>query len=137
MEAAFLRGEDLKRRTGRILVKPPKDGIPGVNDGELVELIKPVYGLVDAPRLWWESLSKTLVGLGMKASELGGCMFYKRDDVGNLIGIIVFHVDDLIFGGNQQFLNEVFEPLKAKYPFKHVKEGSVNFWESIWFRRGT
>ena len=38
--------------------------------GSLVELIKPVYGLVDVPRLWWESLSKTLVGLGMKASEL-------------------------------------------------------------------
>ena len=76
----------------------------------MVELIKPVYGLVDAPRLWWESLSKTLVGLGMKASELDGCMFYKRDDVGNLIGIIAFHVDDLIFGGNQQFMAEVFNP---------------------------
>eukprot|EP00435_Cladocopium_sp_Y103_P075952 s11_g70.t1 len=127
VETAFLRGENLQRPTGRILAKPPKDGIPGVNEGELVELIKPVYGLVDAPRLWWESLSKTLVGLGMKASELDGCMFYKHDASGNLAGIIAFHVDDLVFGGNDQFLRDGFEPLKAKYPFKHVKEGSGEF----------
>lgn len=108
-------------------MKPPRDGIPGVSSDAVVELIKPVYGLVDAPRCWWESLSKTLRELGMVASELDGCIFYKRNVVGQLIGVIAFHVDDLVFGGTEQFMTEVFEPLQRKYPFKHAKHGSGEF----------
>ena len=41
IEAAFLRGDEMKREKGRVLVKLPKDGIPGVPDGSIIELHKP------------------------------------------------------------------------------------------------
>ena len=66
IEAAFLRGDDMKRTQGKVLVKVPSDGIPGVDSESVIELIKPVYGLADAPRLWWKSLTKTLGELGMR-----------------------------------------------------------------------
>eukprot|EP00435_Cladocopium_sp_Y103_P063185 s737_g24.t1 len=60
IEAAFLRGDDMSRKTGKVLVKVPKDGIPNMPHGAVIELVKPVYGLADAPKLWWQSLTRVL-----------------------------------------------------------------------------
>ena len=127
IEAAFLRGDGIERPKGRVLVRIPKDGIPGLEHEDVIQLRKPVYGLVDAPELWWDSLTKTLRDLNMKQSELVKCMFYYRDEHGVLQGVAAFHVDDLIFGGYGKFMTEVFEPLKKKYLFKHVTVGNGEF----------
>ena len=94
IEAAFLRGDEMKREKGRVLVKLPKDGIPGVPDGSIIELHKPVYGLADAPKLWWQSLTKALKDMNMEQSKLDGCLFYSRDQENQLNGVIAFHVED-------------------------------------------
>ena len=109
------------------MVRIPKDGIPGLSPDDVIELRKPVYGLVDAPKLWWDSLTRTLTDLNMVQSQLDKCMFYYRDGNGRLLGMIAFHVDDLICGGSEEFRRNVFEPLKAKYPFKHVTVGNGEF----------
>jgi hypothetical protein len=127
IEAAFLRGDEMKREKGRVLVKLPKDGIPGVPDGSIIELHKPVYGLADAPKLWWQSLTKALKDMNMEQSKLDGCLFYSRDQENQLNGVIAFHVDDLILGGTKEFHEHIFQPLKKKYPFKHVKVGEGEF----------
>lgn len=88
---------------------------------DVIELIKPVYGLADAPRLWWKSLTQTLTNLGMTQSRLDGCVFYKRNDDKTLAGVVAFHVDDLIIGGNQWFYDGVFKKLTETYPFKQIK----------------
>jgi len=78
IEAAFLRGDDMKRTQGKVLVRVPRDGIPQLAHDAIIELIKPVYGLADAPRLWWKSLTKSLVELGMTQSRLDVCVFHYR-----------------------------------------------------------
>lgn len=50
VEGAFLRGDHIERQKGKILVQLPPGKVPGY-DETICELIKPVYGLVDAPRL--------------------------------------------------------------------------------------
>ena len=127
IEAAFLGGENLNRKQGTVLVRPTKDGIPGLDQQDLIELRKPVYGLVDAPRLWWKSLTATLKDLQMEQSKLDSCVFYYRSPDRTISGVISFHVDDLLIGGDQLFMEKVFQPLKAKYPFKHVKHGGGEF----------
>ena len=49
VKTAFLSGEE---QTRDIYVEPPKDGLPGVPKGSLLKLVKGVYGLKEAPRLW-------------------------------------------------------------------------------------
>ena len=128
IEAAFLRGDDMKRTQGKVLVKVPSDGIPGIDSESVIELTKPVYGLADAPRLWWKSLTKTLGELGMRQSKLDSCVFHYWDPETNVLdGIIAFHVDDLIIGGSEKFYNDVFGELQSKYPFKHVKNKQGEF----------
>ena len=127
IEAAFLRGDGITRQKGRVLVKIPSEGIPDVPPTAIIELLRPVYGLADAPRLWWKSLTKTLSDLGMTQSKLDSCLFYYRSSAGTLEGVVAFHVDDLLFGGTKNFQENVFHRLQSKYPFKHVKHGKGEF----------
>ena len=59
----------------------PDEGVPGIPKGSVIELVKCVYGLMDAPRKWWESLTATMRSLGMKQSELDPCLFMWFDKV--------------------------------------------------------
>jgi hypothetical protein len=119
VEGAFLRGDDLSRQTGRVFVEQPPNGIPGVEPGVLVEALKTVYGLADAPLAWYNSFTKALQGLGCRQSRMDSCLYYaySRHDPHELIGMIALHVDDMCLRGNEEFETRVLAPLKS--PFKH------------------
>lgn len=122
VEGAFLQGETLKRKNGRVFVEVTKEDciVLGIPEGAVVELVKCVYGLSDAPRAWWESFSKTAQSLGMKQSELDPCVFLWFHE-NSLQGILSLHVDDMVLGGSQKFHEVLVPQLKKKYPFKHWK----------------
>lgn len=122
VEGAFLQGEPLRRNRGKIYVKLPKEGVPGQSSQDVVEILKTVYGLADAPRAWWFSFSNTLRQLGMKQSELDPCVFFWFHEQ-ELQGIIVLHVDDMVVGGSGVFHERVISRLKQRYPFKHWNVG--------------
>ena len=75
VEGAFLQGDPLERKQSKIYARIPRESVPGVNEDSVIELCKRVYGLMDAPRKWWESITSTLVSLGMKQSSLDPCSF--------------------------------------------------------------
>jgi IS30 family transposase len=129
VEGAFLQGEPLNREQGKLYAEIPTEGIPGIPQGSVVELCKCVYGLMDAPRKWWESISSTLVALGMCQSQLDPCLFYwyngEHDNA--LEGVIALHVDDMVTGGTKQFCDKILMKLRDKYPFKHWKRGKGEF----------
>ena len=127
VEAAFLRGDLLHREKGKVLVKLPPGGIPGLSEDSVIELVRPVYGLADAPQAWYKSVSQFLVGCGMNQSRLDPCTFHLKDANGKLRGALAIHVDDLVLGGDSYFDSHVVEPLKKKYPFKHWHDGSGDF----------
>ena len=101
VEGAFLQGETLKRKNGRVFVEVAKEDctVLGITEGAVVELVKCVYGLSDAPRAWWESFSKTAQSLGLKQSELDLCVFLWFHE-NSLQGILSLHVDDMVLGGS-------------------------------------
>ena len=80
----------------------PKTGIPGVEPGSLVELLKAVYGLGDAPRAWLDTFTKYAESLGFQRSSFDTCLFYLRKE-GQLKGIMGLTVDDIIGGGDAEF----------------------------------
>ena len=55
---AFLSGVYDNRS---LYLKPPKEGLPGIDQDDLLEMQKGVYGLCNAPRLWWRRLREVLV----------------------------------------------------------------------------
>ena len=124
IEAAFLRADPLKRK---VLVKVPSDGIPGVGYDDVIELVKPVYGLADAPSCWHVTLRSFLLSCNMKQSELDPCIYYKHDTSGVLTGCLAVHVDDILMGGSKEFQETVMKSLKERFPFKHWVTGEGEF----------
>ena len=122
VEGAFLQGDRLERKSGRIFANPPREGIPGVPPHSLIEMTKCVYGLMDAPRQWWKCFTQFLCSLGMKQSP---CIFYWYCS-GHLHGVVALHVDDMLIAGTLEF-ETVLTQLRGRYPFKHWKERQGDF----------
>ena len=86
----------------------------------LWKLLKPVYGLVDAPRGWYLALNEKLVEAGCNKCNLDPAMYFQfsqnRKDDKVLSGIALTHVDDILHGGNQSFRN-VMSSVKKFFRF--------------------
>ena len=99
--AAFLNGLEAERD---LFMEQPKEGLPGLEPGQLLEIKKGVFGLATAPRLWWTRFSQLLKELTVERddgetctitqSRLDPCLFFVRAQ-GRLCGLIAVHVDDL------------------------------------------
>ena len=114
---AFHSGDKIDRE---LYAEQPREGIPGVAPGQLIQLEKVCYGLTDGPLAWFRHLRTYLVKeLGYTQSLADPCIYYKHskkpDTCGsNLSGIIAVATDDLIHGGNAEHL-ACMEKVKAKY----------------------
>ena len=97
VEGAFLRGDKLEPSRGRLYIEVPPGGVEGLEDGCVVEAVKTVYGLADAPKAWWQCFSKKLVSLGLKVSRFDPCVFLYHH-AGKIAGVVALHVDDLCMG---------------------------------------
>ena len=84
----------------------------------MVELLKHVHGLVNAPRKRYEVLTDYIQDeLGGKKSALDPAVFLWHDEAGKLTGIMMIHVDDVACGGTDAWQKAVMEPLRQKFPF--------------------
>lgn len=84
-----------------------------IPDGCLARVLKGVFGLADAPREWWLRLDRCLVENGWSRFELDGATWVRRVN-GKLTGMIVAHVDDLLFTGDseaERSLNDIGKEL--------------------------
>ena len=102
-KSAYLQGEDLDRD---IFLTPPAEA----NTNKLWKLKKCVYGINDAGRKWYNQLRHDLTSLGAEVSSLDQAVFFKREQ-GKLAGIIVLHVDDTLWAGNQNFSEQFISKL--------------------------
>ena len=121
VKTAFLSGKDNDRE---LYFRPPKEGLPGVPPGSLIKIIKGVYGLKEAPRLWYLKAKETLVKCGWEELSCARAVFVKRDKSGKCCGMLVLHVDDACFAGSgPDFEHCVKETRKA------FKLGAEHEWE--------
>ena len=85
-----------------------------------------MYGLVDAPRCWFDTLSNFLKSRGCFQSELDPFVFYFRS-ANETCGVLAVHVEDMVFGGTEAFKCEVMDVLQKRFPLKHLKENGGDF----------
>ena len=61
VSCVFLRGKP-REVEEPLFFEPPSRGLPGIDEGALIEIVKGVFGLPDSPRGWWKELRVTLQG---------------------------------------------------------------------------
>ena len=104
LHAALPKSENIWLRLPKI------DGVPPAS-GQIVSLKKPLYGLRQAPKLWYQHFSNNseLPKLGYRRSKSSDCLFIADGKSGP--GYIVIYVDDLLFIGDLQTVKEVKQSL--------------------------
>ena len=108
IKSAYLQGIPINRE---VHMKPPKEA----DTTKLWLLKKCPYGLADAGRLWYLKVKKELLGLGGTQMSTDQAVFLWFDSNNVLIGIMVIHVDDFIFGGDRNFHDNVILQFRSRF----------------------
>ena len=124
IKTAFLSGDEDIRD---IFFSPPDDVRQMLNlDSETVlRLRKAVYGLVTAPKKWWDRLKKSLIEHGFTSCALDPCAFVLRKS-GKIHGVLGVHVDDVIGGGNETF-DRIMTAVRKEFDFGAWDVGNFRF----------
>ena len=97
---------------------PP--GYPGT-PGTMLKLMKSIYGLCQASRVWQLTLTKALMDIGFKQCVSDTCLFYHPDH----LCFVSIHVDDILFlCDDDDFRAHVVSELKKV--FKLTDSGVVS-----------
>ncbi len=102
VKQAFLQSDELTRE---VFVLPPQEA--GLGYQTVWKLRVAVYGLADASRQWYQTVKRMLLGCGMKEVTGEPSLLYSTSEQGHINGILTAHVDDFLYGGNQEFHNQI------------------------------
>ena len=119
VKTAFLQGNPMQRE---VFLKPPKEA----NTNNLWLLRKCVYELSDASRQWYLRVKEELTRLGGEMNKLDYGLFTFSVD-GKLCGIVTCFVDDMIYGGTDDFESFITTNLKATFQIGTENDVSFNY----------
>ncbi|GJS93473.1 putative ribonuclease H-like domain-containing protein [Tanacetum coccineum] len=89
---------------------------PGFEDPDFPDRVykveKALYGLHQAPRAWYETLSTYLLDNGFQRGKIDKTLFIKRDKSDILL--VQVYVDDIIFGSTRKKMCTEFEKMMHK-----------------------
>ena len=95
---AFLQGQP-EERDLPIYMRPPRDGIQGLAGTfpfDLYQIVGNLYGLCNAPRTWINHIVRKLQAANFIRHRLDHTVYYKLDSQGELLVVLLFHVDDFL-----------------------------------------
>ena len=108
VKAAFLKGEEFGPNERELYIQnikkthPDEPDLP-LGEGGLARLRKGIFGLSDSPRRWYLRLHRSLTTLGFTRSSVDAAMWFLwSPDHSKLEAMVISHVDDLLFGGNDR-----------------------------------
>ena len=116
-KTAFLQGKSIDRV---VYLRPPVE----CKTYKVWKLKKTVYGLADAPRVWFLRLKEELLSLGVTISTYDKGLFFWHSSEG-LEGILICFVDDILWGGSQLFEDTIITKLRETFDIS--KEDSIAF----------
>ncbi|GJU25746.1 putative ribonuclease H-like domain-containing protein [Tanacetum coccineum] len=92
--------------------------------GKVYKVEKALYGLHQAPRAWYETLSTYLLENGFRRGTIDKTLFIKKDK-GDIL-LVQVYVDDIIFGSTKNSLCVEFEQMMHK-KFQMSSMGELTF----------
>ncbi|GJZ96686.1 putative ribonuclease H-like domain-containing protein [Tanacetum coccineum] len=120
IKIAFLYG---KIEEEVYVCQPPSFEDPDFPD-RVYKVEKALYGLHQAPRAWYETLSTYLLDNGFQRGKIDKTLFIRRDK-GDIL-LVQVYVDDIIFGSTKKSLCTEFEKMMHK-KFQMSSMGELTF----------
>ncbi|GJS00719.1 putative ribonuclease H-like domain-containing protein [Tanacetum coccineum] len=120
VKSAFLYG---KIEEEVYVCQPPGFKDPYFSD-RVYNVEKAMYGLHQAPRAWYETLSTYLLDNGFQRGKIDKILFIKRHK-GDIL-LVQVYVDDIIFGSTKKELCIAFEKLMHE-KFQMSSKGELTF----------
>ncbi|GKA82290.1 putative ribonuclease H-like domain-containing protein [Tanacetum coccineum] len=120
VKSAFLYG---KIEEEVYVCQPPGFEDPNFPD-RVYKVEKALYGLHQAPRAWYETLSTYLLDNGFQRGKIDKTLFIRRDK-GDIL-LVQVYVDDIIFGSTKKSLCTEFEKMMHK-KFQMSSMGELTF----------
>ena len=90
------------------------------------KLCTSVYGLCDAPRVWYLRVKEELLRIGVKKSKFDDALFFLNLN-GQLQGIICCHVDDFCWGGTELFEEKIILTIKKEFIISHEENDNFKY----------
>lgn len=115
VRAAFLQSHNMERD---VYLRPPTDLR---KKGVVWKVLKPIYGLKDSAKNWFNTLKVELETSNCKQSILDPASFrYYREN--QLKGMLISHVDDFLYAGDEDFHKKIIGMIENKFDIssKHV-----------------
>ena len=123
ISAAFLQGSTMDRT---LVLKMPK-GLPGGDPpGDYFMVESTVYGTKDAPRGWYKNLHQTMVKRGFKAVPHEAAAYSLVNERGELEGLAIIHVDDLLWTGGPEVERRMQEVCDV-YKFGKIEKNNFKY----------
>ena len=124
VKTAFLQGNhNLLNRD--IFVTPPPEA--KCDADVLWKLKKAVYGLVDASKVWWESVKTFMLNNGGQQTVADPAVFYWHDDEKDTHGCILSYVDDFLWFGNYNFKVNIVDKLCKTFTISKQADSNFNY----------
>ena len=120
ISAAFLQGT--ARNTDPIYFEQPWGrGLPGMKPGQLVQVIRGVFGLPDVPRTWWLEFSPTSRSMGLQLDP--ALMVWRHPSFA--LGIMsIVRVDDIaLTDDGSEETKQIVVLLRKRFRFGYVRNG--------------
>ena len=70
-------------------------------DPRALRVVRAFYGLVHAPRKWWESVTSMMMKIGWTPLLGDKCVFVLMEESGTICGLAGVHVDDFLIAGRE------------------------------------
>ncbi|GJT55372.1 putative ribonuclease H-like domain-containing protein [Tanacetum coccineum] len=117
VKSAFLYGTINEK----VYVSQPLGFIDPKFPKKVYKVVKALYGLHQAPRAWYATLSTFLLKSGYKRGIIDKTLFVKKDK--NDIMLVQVYVDDIIFGFTKRSWCDEFEALmKSRFQMSFIGE---------------
>ncbi|GJR33876.1 putative ribonuclease H-like domain-containing protein [Tanacetum coccineum] len=120
VKSAFLYGKIDKE----VYVSQPLGFVDPKFPKKVYKVVKALYGLHQAPRAWYATLSTFLLKSGYRRGTIDKTLFIKKDK--NDIMLVQVYVDDIIFGSTKRSWCDEFEAL-MKSRFQMSSMGELTF----------
>ncbi|GJY14628.1 putative ribonuclease H-like domain-containing protein [Tanacetum coccineum] len=120
VKSAFLYGT-IKEE---VYVHQPPGFVDPVHPNKVYKVIKSLYGLHQAPRAWYETLSSFLMENGFRRGTIDKTLFIKKNK--SDIMLVQVYVDDIIFGSTKKSMCTEFEDCMHKR-FQMSSMGEITF----------
>ena len=118
---AYLQGNRIQRE---VFLKPPKEA----NTTNLWKLLQTPDGIVDAGRQWYIRVQKEFLALGAKQVKCDRAVFVWEDpNQSGPCGLMLAHVDDFLYGGNDYFLNTIIPKIRNVFKVGLEEEDKLKY----------